>query len=72
MHMHLHADYRGTCVMTNGSYNDYLQVPVWFCIACPIILGLLAPFVFNLGFGAVAEAVCEHYQLPQQECNDLW
>lgn len=48
------------------------QVPVWFCIACPIILGLLAPFVFNLGFGAVAEAVCEHYQLPQEECNDLW
>ncbi len=48
------------------------QVPVWFCIACPIILGLLAPFVFNLSFGAVAEAICEHYQLPQEECNDLW
>ena len=53
-------------------YVAYVQVPVWFCIACPIILGLLAPFVFNLGFGAVAEAVCEHYQLPQEECNDLW
>lgn len=49
-----------------------VQVPVWFCIACPIVLGLLAPFVFNLGFGAVAEAVCEHYQLPTEECNDLW
>ena len=47
-------------------------VPVWFCVACPIVLGLLAPFVFNLGFGAVAEAVCEHYQLPSEECNDLW
>jgi hypothetical protein len=47
-------------------------VPVWFCVACPIVLGLLAPFVFNLGLGAVAEAVCEHYKLPSEECNDLW
>jgi len=23
--------------------------PVWFCIACPVILGLLAPFLFNFG-----------------------
>lgn len=25
------------------------QIPVWFCIACPVVLGLLAPWVFNLG-----------------------
>ena len=49
-----------------------VQIPLWFCITCPIVLGLLAPFVFNLGFGAVAEAICEHYQLPAEDCNDLW
>ncbi len=48
------------------------QVPVWFCIACPIVLGLLAPFVFNLGLTAVAEAVCQHYSLPDDQCNELW
>lgn len=26
-----------------------LHVPLWFCLACPIVLGLLAPFAFNLG-----------------------
>ena len=61
----------GAGKMTTGN-GCAAQVPVWFCIACPIILGLLAPFVFNLGLGAVAEAVCEHYQLPQEDCNDLW
>ncbi|BDA49926.1 hypothetical protein COCOBI_15-0540 [Coccomyxa sp. Obi] len=48
------------------------QVPVWFCVACPLVLGLLAPFVFNLGLTAVAQAVCEHYSLPDDQCNELW
>lgn len=48
------------------------QVPVWFCIACPVVLGLLAPFVFNLGSGAVAQAICDYYSLAQDECNDVW
>ena len=48
------------------------QVPLWFCVACPVVLGLLAPFLFNLGSGAVAQAVCDHFQLPQDECNDVW
>ena len=25
------------------------QIPLWFCIACPVVLGLLAPFIFNAG-----------------------
>ena len=25
------------------------QVPLWFCIACPVVLGLVAPFIFNAG-----------------------
>lgn len=49
-----------------------MQVPVWFCVACPIVLGLLAPFVFNLGLTAAAEAVCQHYSLPDDQCSELW
>ena len=26
-----------------------LHVPLWFCVACPIALGMLAPFLFNAG-----------------------
>lgn len=25
------------------------KIPVWFCIACPVVLGLLAPFLLNAG-----------------------
>lgn len=49
-----------------------MQVPVWFCMACPLVLGLLAPFVWNLGLTAAAEAVCQHYRLPDDQCNELW
>lgn len=52
--------------------SAWAQVPLWFCVACPIVLGLLAPFAFNLGLGAVAEELCEHYKLPSEECNELW
>lgn len=48
------------------------QVPLWFCIACPVILGLLAPFVFNLGLAAAAEELCAALELPAGECEDLW
>jgi hypothetical protein len=44
-------------------------VPLWFCVACPAVLGLLAPLVINAGLGAAA---CRHWQLPAEECNDLW
>lgn len=47
-------------------------IPTWFCIACPAVLGLLAPFLFNFGFGEGAELLCQHYQLPDDACNELW
>lgn len=28
-------------------------VPLWFCIACPAVLGLLMPLVINYGLGEV-------------------
>ena len=48
------------------------QVPIWFCVACPVVLGLMAPFLFNLGSGAVAQALCDRFALPADECNDVW
>lgn len=47
-------------------------LPLWFCIACPTILGLLAPFALNFGLTAAAEQVCQHFQLPNDQCTDLW
>ena len=49
-----------------------LQVPLWFCIVCPLVLGLLAPFLFNCGLTAAAEALCSQLQLPDDTCADLW
>ncbi|KAK9832820.1 hypothetical protein WJX81_004405 [Elliptochloris bilobata] len=47
-------------------------VPLWFCIACPVVLGLLAPLVLNAGCAAAAEAACKHYKLPDEDCATLW
>ena len=33
---------------------------------------MLAPFAFNFGLGALAQQLCDHFQLPADECNDLW
>lgn len=49
-----------------------VQVPLWFCVACPAVLGLLAPLVINAGLGALADTACQHWQLPPDSCNDLW
>ena len=48
------------------------QLPLWWCIACPTVLGLLAPLVINASAGAVANAVCDHYHLPAADCANLW
>ncbi len=48
------------------------RIPLWFCLACPVVLGMLAPFLFNYGLTATAEAVCAQLQLPAQDCADLW
>lgn len=46
--------------------------PLWWCLTCPIVLGLLAPFVINFGLAAAAEQLCAALQLPAEECSDLW
>ena len=48
------------------------QLPLWWCLACPITLGLLAPFIFNFGLTAAAEQMCAVLELPSDECADLW
>ena len=57
-----------TAAMTSAGY----QLPVWFCVACPAVLGLLAPLLINAAAGAVANAACEHYHLQPYDCADLW
>lgn len=46
--------------------------PLWWCIACPIVLGMLAPFLFNFGLTYAAETLCAQLQLPDDACTDLW
>lgn len=48
------------------------QIPLWFCITCPIVLGMLFPFAFNFGLGAVADELCTYYNLPADACTQLW
>eukprot|EP00884_Botryococcus_braunii_P023572 jgi/Botrbrau1/989/Bobra.114_1s0029.1 len=48
------------------------QVPIWFCVACPAVLGLLAPFVINAAFAELADAACVRFDLPQDACIELW
>ena len=38
----------------------------------PTPAGLLAPFLFNYGLTAAAEALCQALALPGDECADLW
>jgi hypothetical protein len=37
-----------------------------------VVLGLLAPLALNVACAAAAEAVCEHYKLPDADCAQLW
>lgn len=46
--------------------------PLWFCLACPLVLGMAAPWIFNWGLTTAAELLCEHLKLPDDECLDLW
>lgn len=46
--------------------------PLWFCLACPVVLATLAPLLLNAGLTQVAEALCNHYHLPTDQCNQLW
>jgi len=48
------------------------ELPLWWCFACPIALGMLAPLAFNFGLTAAAEQVCGVLQLSAEECSDLW
>ena len=48
------------------------QLPLWWCIACATVLGLLSPFIFNFGLTAAADALCASMKLPDDACSDLW
>lgn len=36
-------------------------VPLWFCIACPMVLGLAVPLVINFGLGEVRSFLLFRY-----------
>ena len=55
-----------------SSSNSLGRQPLWWCLTCPIVLGLLAPFVINFGLTAAAEQLCAALQLPADECSELW
>lgn len=48
------------------------HLPFWCCVTCPLVLGMLAPFIWNFGLTAAAEQLCTALQLPNDTCNDLW
>jgi len=59
-------------LVSTGSGNGVGRQPLWWCLTCPVVLGLLAPFVINFGLAAAAEQLCAALQLPSEECSDLW
>ncbi|MEW5298553.1 MAG: hypothetical protein WDW36_001664 [Sanguina aurantia] len=46
--------------------------PLWFCILCPTLLGLLAPLAINFGLGGAAGQVCQRLALDDDACFDLF
>eukprot|EP00195_Chlamydomonas_chlamydogama_P016048 CAMPEP_0202890416 /NCGR_PEP_ID=MMETSP1392-20130828/825_1 /ASSEMBLY_ACC=CAM_ASM_000868 /TAXON_ID=225041 /ORGANISM="Chlamydomonas chlamydogama, Strain SAG 11-48b" /LENGTH=349 /DNA_ID=CAMNT_0049573977 /DNA_START=63 /DNA_END=1112 /DNA_ORIENTATION=- len=45
--------------------------PLWFCILCPAVLGLLAPLAINFGLGQLAGVICDTMKLPDDQCFDV-
>jgi hypothetical protein len=39
--------------------------PLWFCVLCPAVLGLVAPLVINIGLNQVIWADCAENGLHQ-------
>uniref|UniRef100_A0A7S0S0Y9 Uncharacterized protein n=1 Tax=Chlamydomonas leiostraca TaxID=1034604 RepID=A0A7S0S0Y9_9CHLO len=45
--------------------------PLWFCIVCPAVLGLLAPLAINMALNQLAGHLCTSLALPDDQCFDL-
>lgn len=59
------------CGVTGVAAAFATAVPFWYCVMCPVVLGLVAPLVVNYGLGEVTNIICQHYNLDTQECFDL-
>lgn len=46
--------------------------PLWFCLTCPVVLGLAAPLLINFGLGALAGELCNVLHLSDDQCFDFW
>ena len=49
-----------------------MSLPLWYCISCPIILGMLLPFAFNFGLTDAADEACSALNLTDEQCQSLW
>ncbi|KAG2425529.1 hypothetical protein HXX76_013573 [Chlamydomonas incerta] len=45
--------------------------PLWFCILCPSVLGLVAPLAINIILNQVAGALCLQLHLTDDQCFDV-
>ncbi len=46
-------------------------VPMWYCLACPAVLGLALPLAINLGLGEMVNVICDHFNFGPEQCMDL-
>jgi hypothetical protein len=58
-------------VRAAGAAAIVAAVPLWQCIACVAILGLLFPLAINAALGAAVEAACGAMALDPTSCFDL-
>ncbi|PNW70927.1 hypothetical protein CHLRE_17g739350v5 [Chlamydomonas reinhardtii] len=45
--------------------------PLWFCVLCPSVLGLVAPLAINMILNQVAGALCTQLHLTDDQCFDV-
>jgi len=56
----------GTIVIASG-------IPLWFCIACPTVLGFALPLLANVACYWIALRICKAFGVPEdKEVVVLW
>lgn len=67
------ANLVAAAVITAGmtAVHTTMSIPYWWCVSCPIVLGLLLPFAFNFGLIGAANEACSLLHLEQDACTDV-
>ncbi|KAG2489411.1 hypothetical protein HYH03_012050 [Edaphochlamys debaryana] len=45
--------------------------PLWFCVLCPTVLGLVAPIAINMALNQLVGVLCAQLSLSDDQCFDL-